>query len=266
MPEGSGPGDIWSRYLREYHDANPGITEGVLGDARDPSGRTPYEWLVEAVPADASTVVDLACGSGPVARLLTAHRTGERVVGVDRSAGELARARATAPGQLLVRAGVTAVPLAGGVAGVVVASMALMLAPLEAVLGEAARLLRPGGTFAATVPNRSTAVPPGMSAFHEILEALGQSDSDYPEPLDVGLLCDRFSGSGLTLDRDETGVFTRTVADPDDARLLVHSFYAPGADAARVAEAVSRFQVRVRSAPVRIGYRIRRLVATRVPA
>jgi SAM-dependent methyltransferase len=267
MPEGSGPGDAWSRYLSEYHDANPGITEAVLADAHDPSGRTPYDWLVEAVPAGPSTVVDLACGSGPVARLLAVtDPTGHRVVGVDRSAGELAQARVTAPGQLLVRARVTAVPLADGIAGAVVASMALMLAPLEAVLGEAARLLRPGGTFAATVPNRSTAVPPGMSAFHEILDALGQSGTDYPEPLAAGLLSDRFSASGLTLDQDDSGVFTRIIEEPDDARRVVHSFYAPGADAARVADAVSRFQERVRSAPVRIGYRIRRLVAVRCPA
>ncbi len=40
----------WDRYVAEYHDARPGITEDVLADARDDRGRSPYDWLVEAVP------------------------------------------------------------------------------------------------------------------------------------------------------------------------------------------------------------------------
>ena len=89
-----------------------------------------------------------------------------------------------------------------------------------------------------------------------------------PEPLDYpspgAPLSDRFSASGLTLPQDDTDLFTRTVVgDPDDARLVVRSFYAPGRAQARVAAAVARFQRRVRSAPVCVGYRVRRLVAVR---
>ena len=81
--------DSWDGYVVEYHDANPGITQDVLADAVDGNGRSPYDWLVEAVPPGTSTVVDLACGSGPLAGMLDATR----VVGVDRSAGELGLAR-----------------------------------------------------------------------------------------------------------------------------------------------------------------------------
>ena len=252
---------VWDRYVAEFHDAAPGITEDVLAEARDASGRSPYEWLAEAVPAGAATVVDLACGSGPVARLLGARRA----VGVDQSAGELVRARASGPSGLLVRARAAAVPVAGARADAVVASMALMLLwPLEAVLTEVARLLRPGGTLAATVPLRSKAPGPAPApAFAEILDALGQAATGYPEPHDDDALGDRFSASGLTLLHDDVRLFSRVVTGPDDAELVVRSLYAPEAGRSRVDAAVAGFQRRVRSAPVHVDYRVRRLVARR---
>jgi SAM-dependent methyltransferase len=232
-----------------------------MADSRDDEGGTPYDWLVRAVPAGASTVVDLACGSGPVAAMLPAAR----VVGVDRSAGELARARTEGGGGRLVRAEATALPLAGAWADAVVASMALMLlAPLEAVLAEVARVLRPGGTLVATVPVRAANPgPAGTPAFADILGALGQVGADYPEPLLGPGVAPRFAAAGLTLVDDDTGLFSRTVRGPEDAGLVVRSFYAPGAGAERVAAAVEELQRRVRSAPVELSYRIRRLVAHR---
>jgi SAM-dependent methyltransferase len=248
MPEGwdDSVAAPWDDYVAEYHDANPGITEDLLARARDDAGRSPYDWVVEALPARASPVVDLACGSGPLARTLGTTR----VVGVDRSAGELARA----PG-VRVRADATALPLAGDSAAAVVSSMALMLLhPLEAVLAEVARVLRRGGAFVATVPSR------GAPAFGEILRALDQVGVQYPEPLESSGLASRFSTSGLTLASDEVAVFNRPVAGPDDAAQVVRSFYAPGAGAARVAAAIERFQ---RAAPAEVSYRLRRLVARR---
>ena len=244
------PEDPWERYVGEYHDANPGITESVLCEARDGAGRSPYGWLLDAVPAGTSTVVDLACGSGPVARLLP----GVRVVGVDQSAAELAQATG-----LRVQARVPALPLAGGWAGAVVTSMALMLMdPLEAVLAEVARLLRPGGTFVATLPSRGEA---GSSPlFADLLRTLGQTGVTYPEPLDDDRLRKRFSAAGLALCGDETAVFARPVPRPEDAEQVVRSFYAPGAGPERVAAAVAKLR---EAAPVDVAYRIRRLVASR---
>ena len=240
----------WARYVGEYHDANPGITESLLCDARDGAGRSPYDWLLDAVPAGASTVVDLACGSGPVARRLP----GVRVVGVDQSAGELGRATG-----LRVRARVPALPLAGGCAGAVVTSMALMLMqPQEPVLAEVARILRPGGTFVATVPSRGEAGSAPL--FADLLRTLGQTGVSYPEPLDDVRLAGRFATSGLTLSRDETAVFIRRVPDPEDADQVVRSFYAPGAGPEQVAAAIEKLR---QAAPVDVGYRIRRLVASR---
>ena len=254
------PDARWERYVAEYHDANPGITEDVLIGARDGAGRSPYDWLLEAIPAGASTVVDLACGSGPVARGLQGPSgpgsgvAGGRVVGVDQSAGELARAAG-----LRVQARVPALPLADGCAGAVVTSMALMLMhPLEPALAEVARILRPEGTFVATVPSRGEAGSAPL--FADLLRTLGQSGVTYPEPLDDGGLAERFSVAGLTLCGDETAVFVRAVPHPEDANQVVRSFYAPGAGPERVAAAVEKLREAV---PVDMVYRIRRVVASR---
>ncbi len=225
--------DDWEPYLADYHDGHPGITEQVLSDARDDDGRSPYDWLVEVVSAGATTVVDLGCGSGPVARLLPAAA----VVGVDQSAGELALARAVSSSGLLVRARATAVPVADGAADAVVSSMALMLlAPLDGVLGEVRRVLRHGGTFAATVPMRSAGAG---SVFADILDALGQATTGYPSDLDARTVAGRFASAGLTLRSDEARRFTRTIHDRAEAGVVVRSFYAPGADGTRVAAAVA---------------------------
>jgi SAM-dependent methyltransferase len=238
----------WDSYLVDYHDTNPGITEDCLSGARDDAGRSPYDWLVEALPAGATSVVDVACGSGPVAGLVA----GATVIGVDQSAGELSRARG-----LRVRARACALPLAGGCADAVVSSMALMLLhPLEAVLAEVARVLRPGGTFVATMPRRSA----GSPVFAAILRDLDQIGLTYPEPLDGGDAPERFAAAGFRLVADESAVFARVVQGPDDAEHVVRSFYAPGAGEDRVAAAVTALQ---RAAPVAVGYRIRRLVARR---
>jgi SAM-dependent methyltransferase len=245
--------EAWASYVGEYHDANPGITESLLGDARDGAGRSPYDWLVEAVPVGASTVVDVACGSGPLARRIC----GARVVGVDQSRAELAGA--TGP---RVQARVPALPLAGGCAGAVVTSMALMLMhPLEAVLAEVARLLRPGGTFVATVPCRGEAGSAPL--FADLLRTLGQTGVAYPEPLDDDRLAERFAAAGLTLCDDQAAVFVRRVPGPEDAEQVVRSFYAPGAGAERVAAAIEKLRD---AAPVDVSYRIRRLVARRATA
>ncbi|MGY1651266.1 methyltransferase domain-containing protein [Geodermatophilus sp. SYSU D01119] len=89
-------------------------------------------------------LVDLACGGGLMAP--HAARLGYRHVGVDLGAAGLRLA--AAHGVLAVRGSVLAVPLRNGCADVVVAGEILEhVAEHEAVLAEAARLLRPGGTL-----------------------------------------------------------------------------------------------------------------------
>ncbi|XAY06944.1 tRNA methyltransferase [Paraconexibacter sp. AEG42_29] len=98
-------------------------------------------------------VIDLATGTGAMLRALAALPADRRpagVVGVDRSAGMLARAAATAlpDGWTTVAADARAVPRPAAAADVVTCAYLLHLLTADqsaAVLAEALRLLRPGG-------------------------------------------------------------------------------------------------------------------------
>ena len=99
---------------------------------------------IPPAPSPQALLVDLACGGGlmapPVARL------GYRPVGVDLGMRGLQIAREH--GVLPVRGSVLAVPLTDGCADVVVAGEVLEHVEDDvAVLGQCARLLRPGGTL-----------------------------------------------------------------------------------------------------------------------
>lgn len=131
---------------------DPGQYDDLADAWWDPRG--PFamlHWLaacraekVPPAPHAEALLVDLACGGG----LMAPHvqRLGYRHVGVDlNEAGLRSAAR---HGVLPVRASVLAVPLPDGCADVVIAGEILEHVEDDvAVLGECARLLRPGGTL-----------------------------------------------------------------------------------------------------------------------
>jgi len=108
--------------------------------------------LADLLPAHA-TVADLGCGAGiPATRELTGR--GLRVVGVDFSAVQLARARRLVPAASLVRADMTALYLRPASLDAVVSFYALIHVPLadqQALFPRIRRWLRPGGYFLAIV-------------------------------------------------------------------------------------------------------------------
>jgi len=99
-----------------------------------------------------SRVLDLACGTGDLCNDLAG--AGIDAIGVDFSAGMLARARTPAP---LVRADGAVLPFPDGAFDGLVCGFALRnFVALSVVFGECARVLRAGGRFAAvdaTVPS-----------------------------------------------------------------------------------------------------------------
>jgi len=89
-------------------------------------------------------VLDVGCGTGRNLELLP---RGSRAVGVDLCLDSLAKARARAPGALLVRARAEALPFRDGVFDTVTSGLVFCSVDDPAVgLGEIRRVLKPGGT------------------------------------------------------------------------------------------------------------------------
>jgi demethylmenaquinone methyltransferase/2-methoxy-6-polyprenyl-1,4-benzoquinol methylase len=105
-------------------------------------------WRVRTVGAlglpSGSLLLDLACGTGDLADI--ARRAGHRVVGSDLSAGMLARRHEPFPA---VQADAARLPFVDGSLDGILCGYALRnFTDLPGALGEAARVLRPGGRLA----------------------------------------------------------------------------------------------------------------------
>jgi SAM-dependent methyltransferase len=247
----------WTGYLREFHGARPGITEDVLRRCVL-DGRTPYDWLLEAVPPEGRTL-DLACGNTPLHRRL-ADRP---YVGIDTSAAELAAAR-QAGARSLVRASGTAIPLAAGTVDVVVCSMALMvLTPLPKAIAEIGRVLVPGGVLVAIVPARGPLRPMDVPIVTGLMAALGRR-LDYPADLQLRPLGELLGQAGLRLESDQRRRYGYPLRGAEDADLFLSSLYLPGLRAVhyRAGRRYLRGLARVRA---ELPVPIRRVIARRRP-
>ena len=102
--------------------------------------------LRAVLPSPDGLAVEIGCGEGRVGRELL--RLGHRVIGVEQSPTLARAARQAEPPLTVVRADAAALPLADGVASLVVACMSLHdIDDLSAAVAEAARVLRSGGQF-----------------------------------------------------------------------------------------------------------------------
>lgn len=245
---------IGQDYLRAFHQRHPGITEAVLVRAGD-HGMTAYRWLAGAVPAP-GRVLDVACGSAPMRRVLA---PGCAYAGIDRSPAELAAARAGGAGGL-IRADATALPVSDGAFDAVVCSMALMIIePLEDVLAEIRRVLRPGGLLAATVPAEPGASGPATALLGRIAVGAGPlpRSPNNAALADAGALLARHR---LRLTSDGQRRFGFRLRTGADARLVLDSLYLPGMTPARKA-ALSRIASAAAIVRPTVPIPIRRLVA-----
>ena len=122
--------------------------------------------LADLLPADA-TVADLGCGIGlPATRALTDHRL--RVIGLDFSAVQLARARRLVPAARFVQADMAALHLRPASLDAVVSFYALIHVPLadqRALFPRIRSWLRPGGYLLAIAgAQRWTGTEPYLGA------------------------------------------------------------------------------------------------------
>ena len=242
----------WADYLRQFHDTRAGITDVVIGGARH-RGISPYQWAVQAL-GDRNPVVDMACGSAPLHRLITSAVC----IGVDSSPAELRLAARSGAGPLLL-ADSGHIPMAAGSAAAVVCSMSLqILHPLERSLAEAARLLRPGGIFVALLPADRPLSLRDRYRYARLLVALRRRRLGYPNDRALADAVPLFHAHGLEIVHDERRRFGLDTATVGDA--FVRSLYLPGGSPGRL-EAAGRL---ARGwAGHQLGIPVRRIVATR---
>ncbi|MEJ3656004.1 class I SAM-dependent methyltransferase [Actinomycetes bacterium KLBMP 9759] len=113
--------------------------ERVLRALADRNGRGPLEWAAAPL-TKAERVLDLCCGTGPLADALPG-----RWVGVDPAAG---------PHRPRIRGRATALPLrTSSVDGICLLLVLPRLGELDAVFAELRRVLRPAGTLVLLVPS-----------------------------------------------------------------------------------------------------------------
>ncbi|ESQ14685.1 MAG: methyltransferase domain-containing protein [Thiohalocapsa sp. PB-PSB1] len=177
-------------HLLEVHRQHTGFTEICASRSRDPEGRNSYQWLADLVDPDRHrNLLDLACGSGALTALCH-QRFGKRIalIGVDMSAEELALARQRIPDPAVALHCAMAQDMgfiADQTLDAVLCHWGLTLMdPVEPVLAEVRRVLRPGGLFAAIVDGDLHAAP-GYPELHHLI--YDQVQRNYPGYGDIDL-------------------------------------------------------------------------------
>ena len=177
-------------HLRTVHKNNAGFTEKCPSICRDKAGRNSYEWLAEIVPnTDGIRVLDLACGSGPLLKILYDRNKNLRLKGVDMCPEELALAKARLPEGVvdlfeLKAQNLTAID--DNSIDVVLCHWALtLMKPITPVLNEVSRILSSGGRFAALVDGPMNAAPK-YSDVHNLIYRFVQAKLPKYGEIDLG--------------------------------------------------------------------------------
>ncbi|MEU3947559.1 class I SAM-dependent methyltransferase [Streptomyces sp. NPDC029526] len=120
----------------------------------EPRARAAADAVLALLPAGTRDLLDVACGTGIVTRRFAAARPGLRVSGVDLAPAMTRRAAARLPGAV-VRGDSRRLPVRDASVDAVVSVWLLHLladpGEVRRVIGECARVLRPGGVWVTTV-------------------------------------------------------------------------------------------------------------------
>ncbi len=147
----AGPGRGAPGPLREFYE-NPEVPASSGPDRAQRMARM-LSLALRGATAPAC-ILDLGCGDGAAAAVAAQQNPGHRMIGLDWSAGALARARRR--GLTVIRAGVDppGLPLAAGSADVVIMSELIEhLVDTDSALDEVFRVLKPGGSLLLSTPN-----------------------------------------------------------------------------------------------------------------
>ncbi|MEH0417219.1 class I SAM-dependent methyltransferase [Streptomyces sp. B21-083] len=120
----------------------------------EPRAAAAAEAVLSLVPEEARSLLDVGCGTGIVTRRLAAGRAGIRVAGVDLTDAMARRAAARLPGAVVL-ADSRQLPFNDSTLDAVTSVWLLHLAGrdenVRTIVGECARVLRPGGFYVTTV-------------------------------------------------------------------------------------------------------------------
>lgn len=252
--------DAWRDYLAQFHRDRSGVIESVLARSySDDHSHSPYRWLARAVSAGSNLVLDLACGSGPMSREL--RQDGRTVIGLDRSAEELALAAERGPGPW-VRGDALALPFADESVDAVTSSIGLVVVqPLDRVIAEISRVLKPGGILAAIAPALRPLTARDLRVLSRINTRL-RTKPQFPGPVEMMGSTKTLRAHGMHRVEDARERYCFTVSDRADAELMLSALYLPQTRRSRVEAAIEFLERRVeRRGPVEVAIPMRRLVA-----
>ena len=192
-------------HLRTVHQEHTGFTEECASSCRDKAGRNSYEWLAEIVPDDEGlNILDLACGSGPLLKILFDRNKSLNLKGIDMCPEELKLAKI-----LLLNSGVTLIEskaqnlisINDNSVDIVLCHWALTLMdPIVPVLDEIKRVLTSEGQFAALVDGPMN-VASGYKEVHDLIYSYVQEEIPSYGKIDLGDPRIRGSGSLSNLAR-----------------------------------------------------------------
>ncbi|WP_296136233.1 class I SAM-dependent methyltransferase [uncultured Tessaracoccus sp.] len=234
-----------------------GAVEAVLSRSLG-GARSPYDWLARSVSVTATRVLVLACGAGGMLERL--DRDGRLVVGLDWSASSIAEAGRRGRG-VLVQADANYLPFAEASFDAVVSDLGLAVNEnRELMVAEAARVLRPGGMFAALTPSlrpMDFTDAKQMWWLTRLLRRMPQVPGETE--FRVGEL---LRAAGLQKAEDARARFHFTVRNRADAEVLLAGLRAVE-DADRAQQAVEQLARRAERHEVRIPLPFRRILALR---